>query len=189
MAARSCSPACVRWPDRGAQASDRRWCARFLEDAEQGLPDHGAPALRGPQDCQYAEQAAQVGAAQDQADLNESCMAETREAAHQAFERALKRFGAKHPQAMEWPRVGTNCWRSMASRQSIGCISAPPTRLSRRGRPVICHGPPEDETQLELRLPGHNLAMVFKLLQTAHQRWKRIKHFQKLELVASIVKF
>lgn len=33
------------------------------------------------------------------------------------------------------------------------------------------------------------LAMVFKLLQTAHKRWRRIKHFQRLELVVSNFKF
>jgi transposase-like protein len=33
------------------------------------------------------------------------------------------------------------------------------------------------------------LAMVFKLLQSAKKRWRRIKHFQKLELVVSNVKF
>ena len=33
------------------------------------------------------------------------------------------------------------------------------------------------------------LATVFKLLQTAQKRWRRIKHFQKLELVVSNVKF
>ncbi|MCG6662405.1 IS256 family transposase, partial [Halomonas kenyensis] len=33
------------------------------------------------------------------------------------------------------------------------------------------------------------LAMVFKLLQSAQKRWRRIKHFQKLELVVSNVKF
>ena len=32
------------------------------------------------------------------------------------------------------------------------------------------------------------LAMVFKLLQPAQERWRRIKYFQKLELVFSNVK-
>ncbi|EWH00318.1 transposase Mu, partial [Halomonas sp. BC04] len=33
------------------------------------------------------------------------------------------------------------------------------------------------------------LAMVFKLLQAAQKRWRRLKHFQKLELVVNNVKF
>ncbi|MGC3875356.1 IS256 family transposase, partial [Halomonas sp. GXIMD04776] len=33
------------------------------------------------------------------------------------------------------------------------------------------------------------LSMVFKLLQSAQKCWRRIKHFQKLELVVSNVKF
>ncbi|MCD1652828.1 IS256 family transposase, partial [Halomonas axialensis] len=33
------------------------------------------------------------------------------------------------------------------------------------------------------------LAMVFKLLQSAQKRWKRIKGFNKLELVVNNVQF
>lgn len=36
---------------------------------------------------------------------------------------------------------------------------------------------------------GTSLAMVFKLLQSAKKHWKRIKGFNKLELVVNIVKF
>jgi putative transposase len=31
--------------------------------------------------------------------------------------------------------------------------------------------------------------MVFKLLQSAQKRWRRIKHFQKLGLVVNNIKF
>lgn len=34
-----------------------------------------------------------------------------------------------------------------------------------------------------------SLAMVFKLLQSAQKRWRRIKHFRKWELIVSNFKF
>ena len=86
------------------------------------------------------------------ADLHEIWMAETRETAHRAFDRTLKRFEAKYPRAMATVRLRT--------KRSRNCGSQATT-----------------------------LAMVFKLLQSAQKRWRRIKHFQKLELVVNNVKF
>lgn len=58
-------------------------------------------------------------------DLHEIWMAETRETAYQAFHRTLRRFGAKYPRRWSaWPKIGTNCWRSTTSQQSIGCTTA-----------------------------------------------------------------
>ncbi len=120
------------------------------------------------------------------ADLHEIRMAETREAAHQTFDRTLKRFGAKYPQAMEclakdrdellaFYDFPVEHWLHIRTTNPIESTFATVRLRTKRSR--NCGS--RDTT----------LAMVFKLLQTAQKRWRRIKHFQKLELVVSNVKF
>ncbi|MDN3558274.1 IS256 family transposase, partial [Halomonas maura] len=120
------------------------------------------------------------------ADLHEIWMAETREAAHRAFDRTLKRFGAKYPQAMDclakdrdellaFYDFPAEHWVHIRTTNPIESTFATVRLRTKRSR--NCGS--RDTT----------LAMVFKLLQSAQKRWRRIKHFQKLELVVSNVKF
>jgi transposase-like protein len=45
----------------------------------------------------------------------------------------------------------------------------------------LCHGAPAHQTQSQLWLPRHHLGeMVFKLLQSAEKRWRKIRGFKKL---------
>jgi len=113
-------------------------------------------------------------------------MAETREAAHAAFDRTLKRFDAKYPKAMERLRKDREAllafydfpaehWVHIRTTNPIESTFATVRLRTRRSR--NCGS--RDTT----------LAMVFKLLQSAQKRWKRIKGFRKLELVINNVPF
>ena len=120
------------------------------------------------------------------ADLHEIWMAETRDEAHKAFDRTLKRFEAKYPKAMaclakdresllafyDYP---AEHWVHIRTTNPIESTFATVRLRTKRSR--NCGS--RDTT----------LAMVFKLLQSAQKRWRRIKHSQKLELVVSNVKF
>lgn len=118
--------------------------------------------------------------------LHDIYLAETREAAHKAFDGALKRFEDKYPKAMKclekdreellafydfpaahWihlrttnPIESTFATVRLRTKKSRGCGSSKTTRT-----------------------------MVFKLMQSAQKRWKRIKGFQQLELVINNVEF
>lgn len=70
--------------------------------------------------------------------LHDIWMAETRKAAHTAFDRTLKRFGAKYPKAMDCLAKDREALPFMISRRSTGCIFAPPTRSSRPSPPSGC---------------------------------------------------
>ena len=120
------------------------------------------------------------------AELQNIWMAETREAAHAAFDRTLKRFGAKYPKAMECLRKDREAllafydfpaehWVHIRTTNPIESTFATVRLRTRRSR--NCGS--RDTT----------LAMVFKLLQSAQKRWKRIKGFRKLELVINNVPF
>lgn len=118
--------------------------------------------------------------------LHDIYLAETREAAHKAFDSALKRFGDKYPKAMEclekdreellafydFPAVH---WIHLRTTNPIESTFA--TVRLRTKKSKSCGS--RDTT----------LAMVFKLMQTAQKRWKRIKGFQLLELVVNNVEF
>ncbi len=120
------------------------------------------------------------------ADLHDLWMAETRDAAHKAFDRTLKRFEAKYPKAMaclakdrdellafyDYP---AEHWVHIRTTNPIESTFATVRLRSKRSRNCGSR--------------ATTLAMVFKLLQSAQKRWRRIKHFQKLELVVSNVKF
>jgi putative transposase len=119
-------------------------------------------------------------------ELQNIWMAETREAAHAALDRTLKRFDAKYPKAMERLRKDRDAllafydfpaehWVHIRTTNPIESTFATVRLRTRRSR--NCGS--RDTT----------LAMVFKLLQTAQKRWKRIKGFRKLELVINNVPF
>ncbi|WP_346798123.1 IS256 family transposase [Halomonas sp. Bachu 37] len=120
------------------------------------------------------------------ADLHDIWMAETRDEAHKAFERTLKRFEAKYPKAMaclakdrdellafyDYP---AEHWVHIRTTNPIESAFATVRLRTKRSRNCGSR--------------ATTLTMVFKLLQSAQKRWRRIKHFQKLELVVSNVKF
>ena len=120
------------------------------------------------------------------ADLHDIWMAETRDEAHKAFDRTLKRFEAKYPKAMaclakdrdellafyDYP---AEHWVHIRTTNPIESTFATVRLRTKRSRNCGSR--------------ATTLAMVFKLLQSAQKRWRRIKHSQKLELVVSNVKF
>ncbi|MCG5517326.1 IS256 family transposase [Ectothiorhodospira sp. 9100] len=119
-------------------------------------------------------------------DLQDIWMAQTREEAHKAFDRTLKRFEAKYPKAMaclnkdrdellafyDYP---AEHWVHIRTTNPIESTFATVRLRTKRSRNCGSR--------------ATTLAMVFKLLQSAQKRWRRIKHFQKLELVINNVKF
>ena len=120
------------------------------------------------------------------ADLHDIWMAETRGEAHKAFDRTLKRFEAKYPKAMaclakdrdellafyDYP---AEHWVHIRTTNPIESTFATVRLRSKRSRNCGSR--------------ATTLAMVFKLLQSAEKRWKRIKGFRKLELVVNNVRF
>ena len=118
--------------------------------------------------------------------LHEIYLAETREAAHKAFDSALNRFQDKYPKAMaclekdreellafyDFPAVH---WIHLRTTNPIESTFATVRLRTKRSR--SCGS--RDTT----------LAMVFKLLESAQKRWKRIKGFKLLELVVNNVQF
>jgi transposase-like protein len=118
--------------------------------------------------------------------LHEIWMAETREDAHTAFDQALKRFAPKYPRAMDCLAKDRDAllafydfpaehWVHIRTTNPIESTFA--TVRLRTDRMRNCGS---RET---------TLTMVFKLLQSAQQGWKRIKGFRKLELVVNNVRF
>ncbi|WP_075878825.1 IS256 family transposase [Vreelandella massiliensis] len=120
------------------------------------------------------------------ADLHEIWMAETRDKAHKAFDRTVKRFDTKYPNAMaclvkdreallafyDYP---AEHWLHIRTTNPIESTFATVRLRSKRSRNCGSR--------------ATTLAMVFKLLQSAQKRWKRIAGFNKLELVVNNVKF
>jgi transposase-like protein len=120
------------------------------------------------------------------ADLHEIWMAETREDARKAFDRTLNRFQAKYPKAMDCLAKDREAllafydypaehWVHIRTTNPIESTFATVRLRTKRSRNCGSR-----ET---------TLAMVFKLLQSAQKRWKRIKGFRKLELVVNNVRF
>jgi transposase-like protein len=120
------------------------------------------------------------------ADLHEIWMAETRDEAHKAFDRTVKRFEAKYPRAMEclakdreellaFYDYPAEHWVHIRTTNPIESTFATVRLRSKRSRNCGSR--------------ATTLAMVFKLLQSAQKRWKRIKGFNKLELVVNNVRF
>jgi len=120
------------------------------------------------------------------ADLHEIRMAATRGEAERALDRTLKRFEAKYPQAMDCLSKDRDAllafydypaehWVHIRTTNPIESTFATVRLRTKRSRNCGSR-----ET---------TLAMVFKLLQSAQKRWKRIKGFRKLELVVNNVQF
>ncbi len=120
------------------------------------------------------------------AERHEIGMAESRKDAERAFDRTLKRFEAKYPQAMDCLHKDRDAllafydypaehWVHIRTTNPIESTFATVRLRTKRSR----HCASRDTT----------LAMVFKLLQSAQKRWKRIKGFRKPELVVNNVQF
>ena len=118
--------------------------------------------------------------------LHEIWMAETQDEAHKAFDRALVRFESKYPGAMERLRKDreellafydfpAEHWVHIRTTNPIESTFSTVRLRSKRARNCGSR-----ET---------TLAMVYKLLEPAQKRWKRIKGFDLLALVVNNVKF
>ena len=118
--------------------------------------------------------------------LNDIYLAEKREDAYKAFDSAVERFGAKYPKAMDCLRKDKDellafydfpgeHWHHIRTTNPIESAFATVRLRSRRSK--NCGS--RDTT----------LSMVFKLLQSAQKRWRRIRGFRLLSLVADNVKF
>lgn len=118
--------------------------------------------------------------------LHDIYLAETRQAAHKAFDSALERFGAKYPKAMDClakDREQMLAFYDFPAEHWIHLRTTNPiesTFATVRLRTKQSRGCGSRDT---------TLAMVFKLMQSAQNRWKRIKGFNLLELVVNNVQF
>jgi len=120
------------------------------------------------------------------AELHEIWMAESRKDAERAFDRTLKRFEAKYPQAMDCLSRDRDALLAFYDYPAEHWVHIRTTN-------------PIESTFSTVRLRTKRsrncgsrrttLAMVFKLLQSAQKRWKRIKGFRKLELLVNNVQF
>lgn len=118
--------------------------------------------------------------------LHEVWMAETRDEAHTAFDRILVRFEAKYPKAME---------KLTKDREALLAFYDFPAEHWVRIRTTN----PIESTFSTVRLRSKRarnsgsrettLAMVYKLLEVAQKKWKRLKGFALLRLVVENVKF
>ena len=118
--------------------------------------------------------------------LHEIYLVKTRDSAHKAFDSTLRRFRDKYPKAMEnlekdrdellafydFPAIH---WIHLRTTNLIESTFATVRLRTKRSR--SCGN--RDTT----------LSMVFKLLQSAQKRWKRIKGFDRLRLVVNNVQF
>ena len=118
--------------------------------------------------------------------LHDIWMAETREDAHKAFDRTLTRFEAKYPGAMDklvkdrdellaFYDFPAEHWVHIRTTNPIESTFSTVRLRSKRARNCGSR-----ET---------TLAMVYKLLEVAKKKWKRLKGFALLTLVVNNVKF
>lgn len=118
--------------------------------------------------------------------LHDIYLAETREAAYRAFDNTVERFQAKYPKAMQNLEKDRDAllafydypaehWVHLRTTNPIESTFATVRLRTKKSR--SCGS--RDTT----------LAMVFKLMQSAEKRWKRIKGFKLLELVVNNVEF
>ncbi len=120
------------------------------------------------------------------AELHDIWMAETREAAGKAFNRTVAKYQAKYPKAMQclvkdreallaFYDFPAEHWVHIRTTNPIESTFATVRLRTRRSRNCGSRNTP--------------LAMVFKLLESAQKRWRRIRGFRKLELVVNNVQF
>lgn len=118
--------------------------------------------------------------------LHEIWMAETKKEAHTAFSRTVKSFCVKYPKAMQcltdskeellaFYDFPAEHWTHIRTTNPIESTFATVRLRTKRTR--SCGS--RDTT----------LAMIYKLIESAQKRWKRIKGFKLLTLVANNVKF
>jgi len=110
------------------------------------------------------------------ADLHEIWMAETRETAHRAFDRTLKRFEAKYPRAMAClakDRDELLAFYDYPAEHWVHIRTTNPIEYRVDHR----HGPPEDQAEPELRLPGDDPGDG---LQAAPERSEALEAHQAL---------
>ena len=118
--------------------------------------------------------------------LHQIWMAETREKAHTAFSRTIKSFSAKYPKAMKcltdskeellaFYDFPAEHWIHIRTTNPIESTFATVRLRTKRTR--SCGS--RDTT----------LAMIYKLIESAQKRWKRIKGFALLTLVVNNVEF
>ncbi len=118
--------------------------------------------------------------------LHEIWMAETREKAHTAFSRTIKSFCAMYPKAMKcltdskeellaFYDFPAEHWTHIRTTNPIESTFATVRLRTKRTR--SCGS--RDTT----------LAMIYKLIESAQKRWKRIKGFALLTLVVNNVEF
>jgi transposase-like protein len=117
--------------------------------------------------------------------LQEIWMAETKEEAEKAFDRFLDRFGGKYPKAAECLRKDREDLLAFYDFPAVHWIHIRTTN-------------PIESTFSTVRLRTRKtrncgsrettLAMVFKLIQSAEKRWKRIKGFDLIgEVIEGVV--
>lgn len=120
------------------------------------------------------------------AELQNIWMAETRKKAEEAFDATVLLHSAKYPKAMEKLRKDRDVllnfydfpaehWQHIRTSNPIESTFA-----TVRLRTNKCRNCGSRDTVL---------AMVFKLIQSAEKRWRRIRGFEKLQLVVDQVKF
>ncbi len=99
--------------------------------------------------------------------LHDIYLAEKREDAHKAFDDAVERFEAKYPKA-------------------VSCL-----RKDKEALLAFYDFPAEHWHHIRTTNPIESafLSMVFKLLQSAEKRWRKIRGFRLLTLVADNVRF
>ena len=118
--------------------------------------------------------------------LHDIWMASTRKEAHAAFENTIKRFSAKYPGAMDclakdreellaFYDFPAEHWLHIRTTNPIESTFATVRLRTKRSR--NCGS--RDTT----------LAMVYKLMESAQKRWRKIKGFALLTLVVNNVKF
>ncbi|EPJ48514.1 MAG: transposase, mutator type [Osedax symbiont Rs1] len=118
--------------------------------------------------------------------LYEIWMAETREQAHTAFNRTIKSFSSKYPKAMK-------CLTG-SKEELLAFYDFPAEHWTH-----IRTTNPIESTFATVRLRTKairgcgsrdaTLAMIYKLIESAQRRWKRIKGFALLTLVVNNVEF
>lgn len=118
--------------------------------------------------------------------LQDIWMAESRAEAHKAFDLTLKRYQAKFPKAMEclakdreemlaFYDFPAEHWVHLRTTNPIESTFASVRLRTKKSRNCGSR--------------NTTLAMVFKLLENAQKRWRRIRGFRKLELVINNVRF
>jgi len=111
--------------------------------------------------------------------------AEDRDRALRAVHAFAHHFGGKWPKAVARSTTSKRCSRSTTSRPSTGSTSRPRTRSSRRSPP--CDSAPAAPKGASSRAAG--LAMAFKLIESAQQRWRAVNGPHLVALVRADVIF